>query len=102
MRYVSVINMEINNLRSVVGALNHSGCESVITKNEDKIMNSAALILPGVGSFPVGMKNLKRNNLDLIIKNFFNQGKPILAICLGFQMLFSYSRIWKHQRARYS
>ena len=92
MKYVSVINMEINNLRSVVGALNHSGFEAIITKNEDKIMNSSALILPGVGSFPVGMKNLKRNNLDTIIKNFFNNGKPILAICLGFQMLFSYGQ----------
>ena len=92
MKYVSVINMEINNLRSVVGALNHSGFEAIITKNEDKIMNSSALILPGVGSFPVGMKNLKRNNLDTIIKNFFNNGKPILAICIGFQMLFSYGQ----------
>ena len=84
--------MEINNLRSIVGALNHLGFEAVITENEDKIMNSSALILPGVGSFPVGMKNLKRNNLDTIIKNFFNKGKPMLAICLGFQMLFSSSQ----------
>lgn len=89
MKYISVINMETNNIRSVVGALNHFGFNPIITKNEKKIMNSSALVLPGVGSFPVGMKNLKRNNLDLIIRNFFNQEKPILAICLGFQMLFS-------------
>jgi imidazoleglycerol phosphate synthase glutamine amidotransferase subunit HisH len=36
-------------------------------------MNSSALILPGVGSFPEGMKNLKKNSLDLIIKNFFKK-----------------------------
>ena len=92
MKYISIINMGINNLKSVVGALNHSGFEAVITKDEKKIMNSSALILPGVGSFPVGMKNLKKNKLDLIIKSFFNKGKPILAVCLGFQMLFSSSQ----------
>ena len=90
MKHVSIINMGINNLRSVVGALNYLGFEAVITKDEQKIMNSSALILPGVGSFPVGMENLKKNNLDAIIKNFFNKGKPVLAICLGFQMLFSH------------
>ena len=54
-------------------------------------MDSSALILPGVGSFPEGIKNFKKNNTDKIIKNFFSQGKPILAICLGFQMIFSSS-----------
>lgn len=54
-------------------------------------MNSSALVLPGVGSFPEGMKKLKKYNLDWIIKDYFRQGKPILAICLGFQLLFTSS-----------
>ena len=83
--------MGVNNLRSVVGSLRYLGYDSIVTKDKDQIMNSSAIILPGVGSFPVGMKNLKKNGLDVIIKNFFKQGKPILAICLGFQMLFSSS-----------
>lgn len=91
MKYISVINMGINNTKSVVGALNFLGFNAVITKDQNKIMNSAALILPGVGSFPEGMKSLRKNNLDVTIKNFFKQGKPILAICLGFQMIFSTS-----------
>lgn len=91
MKYISIIDVGINNLRSVVGALNHLGFKTLITKDKDEIMNSTALILPGVGSFPSGMKNLKKNGLDLTVKNFFKQGKPMLAICLGFQMLFSSS-----------
>ena len=91
MKQISIIDIGVNNLRSVVGVFSHLGYETIITKDKDKIMNSAALILPGVGSFPSGMKNLKKNSLDLTIKNFFKKGKPILAICLGFQMLFSSS-----------
>jgi glutamine amidotransferase len=91
MSYISIIDIGVNNLRSVVGVFNHLNFKTIITKDTNKIMNSAALILPGVGSFPSGMKNLKKNGLDLIIKKFFKQGKPILAICLGFQMLFSSS-----------
>ena len=91
MKYISIIDMGINNIRSVVGILNYFGFKTIITKNENKIMDSSALILPGVGSFPEGIKNLKKNNTDKIIKNFFSQGKPILAICLGFQMIFSSS-----------
>ena len=91
MNPISIIDMGINNIRSVIGILNYLGFKTIVTKNEDKIMNSSALILPGVGSFPEGIENLKKNNLDLIIKSFFKQGKPILAICLGFQMLFTES-----------
>ena len=95
MKYVSIIDMGINNTRSVVGILNYCDFRTKITKNEDEIMNSSALILPGVGSFPEGMKNLKKNNLDIIIKNFYKKNKPILAICLGFQMLFTSSDEFK-------
>jgi len=91
MKYISVIDTGINNLRSIIGAVNHLGFKTMITNDKDKIMNSAGLILPGVGSFPAGMKKLKDSGLDTIIKRYFKKDKPILAICLGFQMLFSSS-----------
>ena len=91
MKYISIVDMGVNNIRSVASVLDHLGFKTLISKDKYKIMNSSALILPGVGAFPEGMNNLKKNGLDLIIKEFFKQGKPILAICLGFQMLFSSS-----------
>ena len=91
MKNISIIDIGINNTQSVAGALTHLGFETIITKDENKIMNSSALILPGVGSFPEGIKSLKKNYLDLVIKNYFKEGKPILAICLGFQMIFTSS-----------
>lgn len=95
MKYISVIDMEINNLKSIVGAINHFGFKTIVTKDENMILNSSAIILPGVGSFPAGMKRLKKNKLDVTIKKFFKKGRPILAICLGFQILFSSSEEFK-------
>ena len=95
MKYISIIDTGINNLKSIVGAVNHLGFKTKITNDKDIIMNSSGLILPGVGSFPAGMKKLKNSGLDTTIKNFFKKNKPILAICLGFQMLFSSSKEFK-------
>jgi glutamine amidotransferase len=93
--YIAVINLGINNLRSIVGAVNHLGYKTVVTNDKKKIMDSSALILPGVGSFPAGMNKIKKNNLSNIIKTYFEKKKPILAVCLGFQMLFNSSSEFK-------
>ena len=98
MKYISIIDTGINNLKSIVGAVNYLGFETKITNDKNIIMNSSGLILPGVGSFPAGMKKLKSSGLDDIIKKFFKKDKPILAICLGFQMLFSSSNEFKNTK----
>ena len=98
MKYISIIDNGINNLKSIVGAVNHLGFKTKITNDKSVIMNSSGLILPGVGSFPAGMKKLKDSGLDETIKNFFKKDKPILAICLGFQMLFSSSNEFKNTK----
>ncbi len=98
MKYISIIDNGINNLKSIVGAVNHFGFKTKITNDKDVIMNSSGLILPGVGSFPAGMKKLRNSGLDETIKNFFKKDKPILAICLGFQMLFSSSNEFKNTK----
>ncbi|SMF79594.1 imidazole glycerol phosphate synthase subunit HisH [Candidatus Pelagibacter sp. HIMB1321] len=98
MKYISIINTGINNLKSIIGALNYLGFQTKVTNDKNIIMNSSALILPGVGSFPAGMEKLKSSGLEKTIKNFFKKGKPILAICLGFQMLFSSSNEFKNTK----
>ena len=91
MKQISIIDMGVNNLQSVIGVFNYLNFNTIVTNDKNIIMNSSALVLPGVGSFAEGIKNLKKDKLDIVIKNYFNEGKPILAICLGFQMLFTSS-----------
>ena len=98
MKYIAVIDMEISNLKSIIAAIKYFGFKAIITKNENMILNSSALILPGVGSFPAGMKKLKKNRLDLTIKKFIKTKKPVLAICLGYQLLFSSSNEFKYTK----
>ncbi len=98
MKYISIIDTGINNLRSIVGAINHLGFKTIITNDKNKIMKSSGLILPGVGSFPAGMKKLKKEGLIDTIKKFHKENRPILAICLGFQMLFSSSDEFKYTK----
>ena len=98
MTYIAVIDTGINNLRSIVGAVNHLGFKTMITNDKSKIMIAEGLILPGVGSFPSGMNRLKEIGLEKNINFFFKKINPILAICLGFQMLFSSSNEFKNTK----
>ncbi len=98
MSYIAIIDSGINNLRSIIGAVNYLGFKTVVSDNENIIMQSSGLIIPGVGSFPAGMKKLKTTGLDKVIGKYHKMQKPILAICLGFQMLFTSSEEFKNTR----
>lgn len=91
MKVISILDYGINNLFSIKNAIDTLGFRSQITNNKKKIINSDGLVFPGVGSFHIGMKNILDKGLDEIIHDFKKTGKPILAICLGFQLLFSRS-----------
>jgi len=85
---IAIIDYELGNLRSVFGAVEKLGHRAYITNDIAKFEEADKLILPGVGAFEDGMKNL--NNLGLIeplTRLVLNEQKPILAICLGFQLL---------------
>ena len=89
---ITIIDYGLGNLRSVLGAIEKLGHEAIITNDISKIEISDKLILPGVGAFGDGISNLKKLNLinplnDIVLK----RKKPILAICLGFQLLSNIS-----------
>ena len=57
---VVIIDYNIGNLSSVISALKRVGIEAVITRDKDIIRQAKAIVLPGVGAFPVAMNNLKK------------------------------------------
>ena len=88
---IGIIDYGLGNLRSVAGAVEALGETSIITNNFAKLEKVEKLILPGVGAFGDGMRNLKK--LELIkplTKLILEDKKPILGICLGFQLLSSH------------
>ena len=91
MSEIAILDYGIGNVRSISNALEKIGSTPRITRNEQIILSSDALILPGVGAFAHGMNNLKELNLVDLIYKFVNSGKPFLGICLGMQLLLETS-----------
>ncbi len=91
MTRVSVIDYGMGNRRSVEKALEHIGARPSITNDHDELRRADGLVLPGVGAFPQAMRNLDALALPELIRELASQGKPLLGICLGMQLLFDTS-----------
>ncbi len=91
MSKIIILDYNLGNLFSVKHACTSLGLDVKISSDASDIANAKGLILPGVGAFSEAMDHLKE--LDLIdpIKKFVADGKPILGICLGLQLLFTES-----------
>lgn len=85
---VVIIDYNVGNVKSVLNACNRIGLNAKISRDIEDIKNAEGIILPGVGSFPVAMENLKKYNLINILKDRKENNIPILGICLGMQILF--------------
>ena len=83
---VTVIDYGIGNLFSVKRSLEVCGASVIITSNPLEILRSERLVLPGVGAFHEGMKQLKARGLDDVLKEYSRLNRPLLGICLGMQM----------------
>ena len=85
---IAIIDYNAGNLKSVEKALHLLGEETVITRSFREIETADKVILPGVGAFGDAMGQLKKYELDKVIREVTAQGKPFLGICLGLQLLF--------------
>jgi glutamine amidotransferase len=88
---ITIIDYGLGNLLSVSRGFEHCGAKVKITSNPKKILNSSRLVLPGVGAFPNAMALLEKYNLIETLKEYGKSGKPLLAICLGMQLLMDES-----------
>jgi len=87
---VYIIDYGMGNLLSVKRAFEKCGVNVIITQNAIDLFEASHIILPGVGSFKDGMKNLCENNWVEVLDQIVREGKtPILGICLGMQLLAS-------------
>ena len=86
---VGIINYGASNLLSIENALSFLGVQSFRVSDKDGLIKAERLVLPGVGSFASGMKQLLYKDLVSPIRDVVQDGKPILGICLGMQLLAS-------------
>jgi imidazole glycerol-phosphate synthase subunit HisH len=85
---IAIIDYEMGNLGSIRNMLKMLGHDSKITSDLEQIAQADKLILPGVGAFDAGMKNLRRLNLIQVLNERVLVARtPILGICLGMQLM---------------
>ncbi|MDR0930694.1 MAG: imidazole glycerol phosphate synthase subunit HisH [Clostridiales bacterium] len=82
---IAIIDYNVGNVKSVLNACKRLGVTAVLTNSADEIVAADGVILPGVGSFGVAMKNLEKLGLISVLREY---KKPMLGICLGMQILF--------------
>ena len=88
---IAVIDYNLGNVRSISEAFKNQNANIILTRNKDEILKSEGVVIPGVGSFSQGMKNLVNFDLVDVLKECTTLEKPLLGICLGMQLLFEES-----------
>ena len=89
---IVIIDYGLGNLRSILKVCKSLTDEVIISSNKKDIDNASKIILPGVGHFETAMKNLNSLGLiDTLNHNALIKNKPILGICLGMQIMTSFS-----------
>jgi imidazole glycerol-phosphate synthase subunit HisH len=88
---IAIIDYDAGNLASVARAITHLGVANVVTRNVEEIRSADRIIFPGVGAAGSAMASLKRLGIDAALIEAFNQGKPILGICIGTQIIMGFS-----------
>jgi glutamine amidotransferase len=86
---IVVIDYNVGNVRSVCNAFRHIGCEARLSREPEVVENASGIVLPGVAAFGYAVSAL--GSLAEVIKKLALEGKPLLGICVGYQMLFNES-----------
>lgn len=89
---IIIVDYGMGNLRSVLKKFEMIKVEAVISSSADEIGRATKLVLPGVGHFAEGMKNIKQQGLLPVLKECVEERQiPLLGICLGMQLLAEWS-----------
>jgi len=85
---IGIINYGMGNIGSVCNAVEYLGYDVVDLKSAKDLKKSDKIILPGVGAFKEGMARLNENDwVEALRSECVKNGKPLLGICLGMQLL---------------
>lgn len=84
---IGIINYGMGNLGSVRRAFEELGADPIIANHPSALYDVNRIVLPGVGAFRDGMAHLDQSGWSEALHEVVGQGKPVLGICLGMQML---------------
>ena len=88
---VGIIDYGVGNLFSLCSSFRAIGCEAFVSGDPQLLAKADRLVLPGVGAFEDAAAKLRASALDDFVRQQAAEGKPLLGICLGMQLLFERS-----------
>ena len=88
---VGIIDYGVGNLFSLCSSFQAIGVEAFVSGNAAELEKADRLVLPGVGAFEDAAKKLRDTGMADFVRQQAAEGKPLLGICLGMQLLFEKS-----------
>jgi glutamine amidotransferase len=88
---IAIVDYGVGNVRSVERALAHVGAEARLTADAEELDQADGVVLPGVGAFAPALQKLSERGLGRRLVELARRGKPLLGVCLGYQLLFDES-----------
>ena len=88
---IAIVDYGVGNLFSLNSSLELIGAESIVTSDPQVLRSTDKILLPGVGAFEDAARKLRDSGLADLLKELAAEGKPLLGICLGMQLLFERS-----------
>jgi len=88
-KVIAIVDYGAGNLRSVANAIKKLEYQPRVTSDSGEVLDSAAVILPGVGAAADTMNSLEKSGMTDAIRQLIEQGRPLFAICVGLQILLS-------------
>lgn len=87
---IAIVDYGVGNLRSVERALAHVGADALVTADPGALADAQGIVLPGVGAFEPAVQRLNASGLGELVTEC-SRSKPVLGVCLGYQLLFDES-----------
>ena len=88
---VGIIDYGVGNLFSVQSSFAAIGQTAVVSSDPEVLRKADHFLLPGVGAFEDAVRKLRASGMDQMVYEAVREGKPLMGICLGMQMLFEKS-----------
>ncbi len=85
---LAILSYGMGNVRSVAKALEHVGAAAELTSDHARVREADGVVLPGVGAMPKAMDQVRRLDLDLLLRERVEAGVPLIGVCMGMQLLF--------------
>ncbi|TSB48288.1 imidazole glycerol phosphate synthase subunit HisH [Alkalicoccobacillus porphyridii] len=93
---IGIVDYGMGNLHSVSKAMERIDLPYIISEDLEVLKNTDGLLLPGVGAFPDAMDILNQTGKSEFLRQWATDGKPLMGICLGMQLLFEGSEEHRH------